>query len=322
MTQARRARGNARALVTGGAGFIGHHLCERLIRDGWEVVDVIDDLSTGHYLAAGINFYSGDICNYSWGPLMSRGYDVVWHLASPASPVRYQADPLGTLRVNSVGTEKAIEIALASGARFVLASTSEVYGDPEQHPQEESYWGNVNPVGVRSCYDEGKRFAEALTMAHVRTNDLDAGIVRIFNTYGPGMDPQDGRMIPNFIAQGLGGFPITVNGDGSQTRSLCYVDDLVDGLIKMAGTTASGPINLGNPEEETVLEIAHRIRILTGSRSEICFYPAVADDPQRRRPDISAARWLLGWAPTVPLNIGLMKTVDWVANEREKASCK
>lgn len=252
-------------------------------------------------------------CDIIHGLEVEGAVDAVLHFASPASPVDYLRHPLATLRVGAEGTRRALELASAHGARFVLASTSETYGDPQVHPQPESYWGNVNPVGPRSCYDEAKRYAEALTMTYRRSLGADAGIVRIFNTFGPRMRPGDGRVVPTLIRQALEGAPMTVTGDGSQTRSLCYVDDLVDGVLRMLGASVGGPVNLGNPHEVTMLELAHWIRRLTGSRSEIVLVPLPVDDPKRRRPDITLAGAELGWEPCTPVEHGLQRTIDWFA---------
>lgn len=306
-----------RVVVTGGAGFVGSHLCERLLADGNDVV-CIDNLITGFRdnIADLLSnprfaFLQTDVIQ----PFAIDGsVDEIYHLASPASPRGYLRRPLATALVNSIGTNRLLELAAAKGSRFLLASTSEAYGDPLVHPQTEDYWGNVNPNGIRSCYDEGKRFAEALTMVYVRETDVDARIVRIFNCYGPRSDPDDGRLVPNFITQALAGRPMTVYGDGSQTRSLCYVSDLVDGLIRlMALPSGRGRvINVGNPDERSVLELAQVVRRLARSTSSIDFVePISADDPQRRCPDITRARSELGWEPRVGLEEGLGKTIDW-----------
>ncbi len=303
-----------RIVVTGAAGFLGSHLCDRLLARGDEVVGV-DDLSTGRLdnldqarSSGAFSFVHQDVCE----PIAVDGHvDAVVHMASPASPPEYLRLPIETLRVGSRGTEMAIGLALRSGARFVVSSTSEVYGEPLVHPQPESYWGNVNPIGPRSVYDEAKRFMEALTVAHARTTGLRAGIARIFNTYGPRLRPSDGRVVSNFVVQALAGEPLTVYGDGSQTRSFCYVDDLVDGLVRLVDADVLGPVNLGNPAEVTVAELARRIIELTGSTSEIEQRPLPADDPTRRRPDIGRAAELLGWSPTVTLADGLRKTIEW-----------
>ncbi len=303
-----------RIVVTGGAGFIGSHLCAHLLGEGHEVI-AVDNLLTGSRRnIAGLvghpafTFLEHDVIE----PLDLR-VDAIFHLASPASPTGYQEHPLETALVNSTGSHRMLEAARRCGAKFLLASTSEAYGDPLVHPQSESYWGNVNPVGPRSCYDESKRFAESLTMIYARNLDTDARIIRIFNTYGPHSDPEDGRIVPNFITQALEGRPITVYGDGSQTRSLCYVADLVDGIAAAMFTsgTRAEVINLGNPEEHTVLDFAHVIRRLCKSDSEIQFRALPQDDPTRRCPDIGKARTLLGWEPRVGLEEGLLRTIEW-----------
>ena len=303
-----------KALVTGGAGFIGSHLCDRLLARGAEVI-VIDNLITGNrsnisHLEGrpAFRFLQQDVVDPFDEPV-----DLVFHLASPASPKGYYDFPIETALTNSHGTHRTLELTHRHKAKFLLASTSEAYGDPKEHPQRESYWGHVNPNGPRSCYDEAKRFAEALTMSYVRARGVDARIVRIFNTYGPRMDPDDGRMLPNFISQGLQGRSLIIYGDGSYTRSLCYVSDLVDGLERaMFGEQTTGQVyNLGNPDEHTVLEFAQMVRALCDDRPEIRFEPPREDDPTRRRPDITRARELLGWEPRVPLAEGMRRTVDW-----------
>jgi dTDP-glucose 4,6-dehydratase len=302
---------SGRYVVMGGSGFLGSHLCDRLLERGDQVV-CVDDFSTGR---------PENVAHLSEHPAFSlveadvsvslpvdgpvRG---VLHLASPASPPDYLARPLATLAVGSEGTRRGLELAEREGARFLLASTSEVYGDPEVHPQTEAYWGNVNPVGPRSVYDEAKRFAEALTMAHHRERGTNVGIARIFNTYGPRLRPDDGRVVSNFLFQALRGEPLTVYGDGSQTRSLCYVTDEVDGLIALLDADITGPVNIGNPDEYTVLELAQVVIDLTGSTSTIVHLPLPLDDPTRRRPDISLARSALGWEPTTGLKEGLART--------------
>ena len=303
-----------RILIAGAAGFIGSHLCDRLLDEGHEIVG-LDNLLTGSpsnlaHLEGNprFSFIRHDItepCGVP-GPV-----DLVFNLASPASPKDYLAHPVETLRTGAEGSRNLLELALKKGAAYVLASTSECYGDPLEHPQKETYWGNVNPVGPRSCYDESKRFAEAITMAYHRRHGLPTHIARIFNTYGPRMQHDDGRIVPNFIRQALRGEPMTVYGDGSQTRSFCYVDDLVEGLIRLSRSAERLPVNLGNPEERTVLEFAELIRTLTGSRSEIVFEPLPEDDPQRRRPDIGKAQAVLGWSPRIGLEEGLRRTIEW-----------
>lgn len=303
-----------RVIVTGGAGFIGSHLCARLLELGHHVT-AVDNLITGMRrnitpLLDDPNFLFAerDVVQPFDFPA-----DAVFHMASPASPRGYLDHPLETALVNSVGTYNTLELAKRQGAGFLLASTSEAYGDPLEHPQVESYWGNVNPIGIRSCYDESKRFAEALTMTYVRSQAVNARIIRIFNTYGPHSDPEDGRIVPNFITQALLGQPITVYGDGSQTRSLCYVSDLVEGILAAMFTedTKGQVINLGNPLENTVLEYAYLIREMCDSQSEIKFEPLPQDDPTRRCPDITRARALLGWEPRVGLAEGLGRTIEW-----------
>jgi dTDP-glucose 4,6-dehydratase len=306
-----------RALVTGGGGFLGGHLCERLLDDGVEVI-CVDDLSTSAPSAAGLvpndsryQFVRHDITKPLAGLPLHPVVDTVFHLASPASPVDYLRLPVQTLRTGALGTANVLDIAERCGARMVLASTSEVYGDPLQHPQQETYWGNVNPVGPRSVYDEAKRFAEALTFAYRRARSADVGVARIFNTYGPGMRSDDGRMVPTFCRQALTGKPITVTGSGRQTRSLCYVDDTVAGLLGLARSDCAGPVNIGNPDELTVQHTAELIRDLAGSDSPIRYLPAMQDDPQRRCPDIRRAHDRLGWQPRVPYTEGLAQTIEW-----------
>ncbi len=305
-----------RVVVTGGAGFIGSHLCERLLERGDAVV-CFDDFSTGRLENVdglrdrpGFELHQVDV---SAGMDVEGAVDAVAHLACPASPPRYLERPLETLQVCSEGTRRALDLADACGARFLLASTSEVYGDPEEHPQREAYWGHVNPVGPRSVYDEGKRFAESMSMAWRRSRGTDVGIVRIFNTYGPRLQPDDGRVVSNFLIQALHGEPLTVYGDGSQTRSLCYVDDLVDGLVRMLDADHAGPVNLGNPDEYTVLELAEVVIELTASSSSIEHRPLPEDDPGRRRPDIALAGEVLGWKPMTPLSEGLRRTAEYLA---------
>ncbi len=304
-----------RALVTGGAGFVGSHLCDALLDRGDEVV-AVDNLSTGDRRNIDkasqndrFSFVDADVVD---GIPVEGPFDCVMHLASPASPADYLRLPLETLAASSKGAEAAAELALANGCRFVFASTSEVYGDALEHPQRERYWGNVNPVGPRSVYDEAKRFGEALTSAYARSRGLDSGIVRIFNTYGPRLRAGDGRVVPNFIVQALSGEPLTIYGDGSQTRSYCYVEDLVEGLIAMAlSPGVRGPVNLGNPEEHSVLELAGIVKSLTASSSELEYLPLPEDDPKRRRPDISLAAELLGWKPTISIREGIARTAKW-----------
>ncbi|MFF4687392.1 UDP-glucuronic acid decarboxylase family protein [Streptomyces sp. NPDC001307] len=301
-----------RAVVTGGAGFIGSHLCERLLHQGHEVVCVDNFVTSSpgnvEHLGAEGDFRL-DRRDITQGLEVPGPVDAVFHLASPASPADYLKLPLETLRAGSAGTWHALNLAATKGARFLLTSTSESYGDPLVHPQPESYWGNVNPVGPRSVYDEAKRFGEALTMAYRRHRGVDAKIVRIFNTFGPRMRADDGRAIPTFVGQALRGEPITVTGDGSQTRSLCYVDDLVDGLLRMLASDHGGPVNLGNPHEVSMFELAEWIRKLTRTTSEIALIPRPQDDPERRRPDITLARELLDWEPSTPVEQGLRDTI-------------
>ncbi|MBI2886689.1 MAG: SDR family oxidoreductase [Chloroflexi bacterium] len=309
-----------RALVAGGAGFVGSHLCDALLALG-HTVTVLDNYITGDprnlaHLEASPEFrcLRHDITE----PLPEAPCDAVFHLASPASPEGYGRYPLETLLTNSVGTHRLLELAARHRARFLLASTSEVYGDPLVHPQPEDYWGNVNPVGPRSCYDEGKRFAEALTVNFAAQRGVDVRIVRIFNTYGPRNQPEDGRVIPNFLTQALAGAPITVYGDGQQSRSFCYVSDLVDGLLRAmdAPGTAGQVLNLGNPQEYPILEVARLAKALTNSPSPIVHLPGRPEEITRRRPDISKARRLLGWQPTMGLEEGLRKTIPWFEARR------
>ncbi|CAL9551988.1 UDP-glucose 4-epimerase [Actinosynnema sp. ALI-1.44] len=300
--------GFERAVVTGGAGFLGSHVCEALLKRG-TAVTCVDDFRTGSpdNVPEGVGVVVADVSK----PLDLLGpVDLVMHLACPASPVDYLRDPVGTMKTGGLGTLHALELAKRKNARIVVASTSEVYGDPLEHPQRETYWGNVNPIGPRSVYDEAKRFGEALTCAFRREYGTDTGIVRIFNTYGPRMRTDDGRMIPTFFSQALAGEPLTVHGDGSQTRSLCHVDDLVRGLVAMAHSDHPGPVNLGNPEEVTVLEVARRVIEVCGSESEIRHVEPMEDDPRRRRPDISLAREVLGWEPRIDLAEGLRRSFD------------
>jgi len=303
-----------RVLITGGAGFIGSHLCERFLDEGDHVI-CMDNFLTGSpdnvaplMKNPRFTFIQQDVTNYVYveGPL-----DAILHFASPASPVDYLELPIQTLKVGSLGTHKALGLAKEKGARFLLASTSEVYGDPLVHPQREDYWGNVNPIGPRGVYDEAKRFAEALTMAYHRSHAVETRIVRIFNTHGARMRLNDGRVVPNFISQALRGEPLTVYGDGSQTRSFCYVSDLVEGIVRLLRSEYAGPVNCGNPQEVSILRFAETIRTLTGSRSEIVFRPLPEDDPKVRQPDIALARRLLGWEPRVPLEDGLRRTIDY-----------
>ena len=303
-----------RVVVAGGAGFVGSHLCDALLARGDEVV-AVDDLSTGSTanLAAarehrGFELVERDV---TASADVEGQVDAVCNLASPASPPRYLSMPLETLRVGADGTRNLLELAGRHDARLVHASTSEVYGDPKEHPQREGYWGNVNPIGPRSVYDEAKRYAEALVMAHNRTLGTHVGIARIFNTYGPRLDPRDGRVVSTFIVQALRGEPLTVHGDGTQTRSLCYVDDLVAGLLALLDADATGPMNLGNPDEHTMLDLAHLVIAATGSSSPVVFGARPADDPERRCPEISLATATLGWSPTVAIGDGLARTIAY-----------
>ena len=301
-----------RILVTGAAGFLGSHLCDRLLRDGHQVLGM-DNLLTGSLanLAhldghARFAFVKHDVTNQID---VSGSLDGVFHLASPASPIDYLALPIQTLKVGSLGTHKALGVAKAKKARFLLASTSEVYGDPLVHPQTEDYWGHVNPIGPRGVYDEAKRFAEAMTMAYHRHHGVDTRIVRIFNTYGPRMRALDGRVVSNFIVQALKGEALTVYGDGSQTRSFCYVDDLIDGIVRLFERGDADPTNVGNPDEFTVRQLAEQVLRLTGSRSTVVERPLPVDDPRQRRPDITRARTMLGWQPSIALEDGLRRTI-------------
>ncbi len=303
-----------RTLITGGAGFLGSHLCDRFLDEGHEVI-AMDNLLTGSadniahlFGRKGFAFIEHDVTRYIWvpGPL-----DNVLHFASPASPRDYLEYPVHTLKVGSLGTHNALGLAKAKGARFLLASTSEVYGDPLVHPQREDYWGNVNPIGVRGVYDEAKRFAEAMVMAYHRTHGMQTRIARIFNTFGPRMRLDDGRALPTFMCQALRNEPITVYGDGSQTRSFIYVSDQVEGIVRLLASDVVEPVNIGNPEEISILEFAREIRDLAGSTSEIVFRPLPQDDPHVRRPDIARARALLGWEPRVPRREGLLRTLAY-----------
>jgi dTDP-glucose 4,6-dehydratase len=305
-----------RIVVTGGAGFIGSWTCERLLATGCEVV-AVDSLLTAsrtniaHLLGQPrFTLVEQDI---SASLEIDGPVDLVLHLASPASPTHYLRFPVETLRVGSEGTTHALDLAERTGARFLLASTSEVYGDPLEHPQREAYWGNVNSTGPRSVYDEAKRYAEALTTAYRRSRGVDTTIARIFNTYGPRMAVDDGRVVPTFAGQALHGRPLTVSGDGCQTRSLCYVDDTVDGLLRLAASDCAGPVNIGNDAEITILELAQEIRRATDSASPVEFVPLPQDDPRMRRPDLTVARRELGWAPRTPLRQGLLLTLPWIA---------
>jgi dTDP-glucose 4,6-dehydratase len=305
----------ARVVVTGGAGFLGSHLCEELLARGDQVV-AMDNLVTGsvanieHLFARpGFTFVEHDVSTFVWVP---GTVDAVLHFASPASPRDYLEMPIQTLKVGSLGTHNCLGLAKAKSARFLLASTSEVYGDPKVHPQTEDYWGHVNPVGPRGVYDEAKRFAEAMTMAYHRYHGLDVRIIRIFNTYGPRLRPNDGRVVSNFLFQAIQGKPLTIYGDGSQTRSFCYVDDEVRGILALLDNDTVGPVNIGNPGEFTVGELAEIVLEVTGSESEIVHEPLPVDDPTQRKPDITLAKERLGWEPQVPLREGLARTADWL----------
>jgi dTDP-glucose 4,6-dehydratase len=308
----------ATCLVTGGAGFLGSHLCDELLARGHRVI-CVDSLETGslrnieHVRSGEFDFRNTDIIEPYF---IDEPIDFVYHLASPASPIDYLRLPLHTLKVGSYGTHHTLGLAKKHRARFLIASTSEVYGDPKVHPQPETYWGHVNPIGPRGVYDEAKRYAEALTMAYHRQQGVDTAIVRIFNTYGPRMRPHDGRAIPTFLRQALQDRPITVFGTGSQTRSFCYVSDIIDGLIRLAESGYHDPVNVGNPNEFTLLELAETVIDVTGSRSEIVFEALPTDDPQVRQPDITLARELLGWEPRVDLREGLRRTIDEAGAEK------
>jgi UDP-glucuronate decarboxylase len=306
-----------RVLVTGGAGFIGSHLCERLLNDGQEVI-CLDNFFTGSKgnIAPLLPNPAFELVRHDITEPILLEVDRIYNLACPASPIHYQYNPVKTIKTSVMGTINMLGLAKRVRARILQASTSEVYGDPQTHPQKEDYWGNVNPIGIRSCYDEGKRVAETLMMDYHRQNGVDIRIVRIFNTFGPRMAVNDGRVVSNFIIQALKGEDLTVYGAGGQTRSFCYVDDLVEGLVRMMETDDFiGPVNLGNPGETTILEFARRIIDLTGSRSQIVFKPLPADDPQQRQPDISLARERLDWAPCVVVADGLKKTIDYFASK-------
>ncbi len=304
-----------RIVVTGGAGFIGSHLCDRLLADGHDVL-CVDNFFTGRkaniaHLLGNARF---ELIRHDVTEPILLEVDRIFNLACPASPVHYQHNPVKTIKTNVMGTIHMLGLAKRVRARILQASTSEVYGDPNLHPQPESYWGHVNPIGVRSCYDEGKRVAETLMMDYHRQNRVDIRIARIFNTYGPRMALQDGRVVSNFVAQALQGQDITVFGDGSQTRSFCYVDDLVEGLVRLMNEEGmTGPVNLGNPAETTILDFARRIVELTGSRSKLVFRPLPSDDPRQRQPDITLARARLGWEPKVNIDAGLKRTIDYFA---------
>jgi dTDP-glucose 4,6-dehydratase len=302
------------SVVTGGAGFLGSHLTDRLLAEGHRVI-VLDNLITGNtdnfsHLAGNKNFtfIHHNVTEFIYLP---GEIDYVFHFASPASPIDYLELPIQTLKVGSLGTHNALGLAKAKGAKFLLASTSECYGDPLQHPQTENYWGNVNPIGPRGVYDEAKRFAEAMTMAYHRFHNVDTKIVRIFNTYGPRMRLRDGRVVPAFVGQALKGQPLTVFGKGQQTRSFCYVSDLIDGIYRLSQADYHEPVNIGNPDEFTILEFAQLVRRLTGSKSKVVYKPLPVDDPKQRQPDITRAKKLLGWTPKVKLADGLCQTIEF-----------
>jgi dTDP-glucose 4,6-dehydratase len=314
-----------RALVTGGAGFVGSHLCERLLSEGYRVV-CMDNLRTGSLEniahledEAAFEYVDHDVTTYI---NLSGEIDEIYHFASPASPKDFERIPIPILKVGAMGTYNSLGLALAKGARFMLASTSEVYGDPLVHPQPEEYWGNVNPIGIRGVYDEAKRYAESITMAYHRHHRLETRIVRIFNTYGPRMREDDGRMIPNFITQALSGQPLTIYGDGSQTRSVQYVDDLIEGSFRLMKSSEARPVNVGNPVEYSVREVAEMIAELSGGESEIVHEPLPEDDPKRRCPEISRAREVLGWEPRTPAREGLEKTLSWFAERSSMTSAR
>ena len=315
-----------RTLVTGGAGFIGSHLCERLLKEKQEVI-CVDNLGSGRFdnvrhltKNSRFRFIKHNIIEPL--QLIEGKIDFIFHLASRASPEDYQKFPVETALANSVGTDRMCKLALAKNAKLLFTSTSEAYGEPKMHPQKESYWGNVNPVGIRSCYDESKRFGEALLMAYNREYNVDVKIVRIFNTYGPRMRLDDGRVIPNFITQAIEGDDFTIYGDGKQTRSFCYITDMIDGLMKMMNSKEIGPKNLGNPNEYTMLEAAEIIRKITGTKSDYKYLPLPKDDPTKRRPDISQARKLLSWDPKVGFEEGLKKTIEWFKKELKENPLK
>jgi dTDP-glucose 4,6-dehydratase len=319
------AKRKLRALVTGGAGFLGSHLCERLLSEGYRVL-CMDNLRTGTLEnvarlegEADFEFVDHDVSTYINVP---GKLDEIYHFASPASPVDFERIPIPILKVGALGTYNSLGLARVKSARFMLASTSEVYGDPLVHPQHEEYWGNVNPIGTRGVYDEAKRYAESITFAYRRHHGVDTRTVRIFNTYGPRMRPDDGRMVPNFIQQALWGHPLTIYGDGSQTRSLQYVDDLIEGTFRLMKSSETRPVNIGNPHEMSVREIAELVIELSGSASELVHEPLPEDDPKRRCPDITRAREALGWEPRVPAREGLKKTLQWFAGHARSAEAR
>ncbi|XP_055493082.1 UDP-glucuronic acid decarboxylase 1 isoform X2 [Leucoraja erinacea] len=307
-----------RILITGGAGFVGSHLADKLMMDGHEIT-VVDNFFTGRKrnVEHWIGHENFELINHDVVEPLYIEVDQIYHLASPASPPNYMYNPIKTLKTNTIGTLNMLGLAKRVGARLLLASTSEVYGDPEVHPQREDYWGHVNPIGPRACYDEGKRVAETMCYAYMKQEGVEVRVARIFNTYGPRMHMNDGRVVSNFVLQALQGEGLTVYGSGSQTRSFQYVSDLVNGLVALMNSNVSSPVNVGNPEEHTILEFAKLIRSLVGSRSEILSLPEAQDDPQRRNPDIKKAKQLLGWEPVVPLEEGLNKTIDYFRKELE-----
>ncbi|KAA8494194.1 UDP-glucuronic acid decarboxylase 1 [Porphyridium purpureum] len=318
-----RPKKHMRVLVTGGAGFIGSHLCDRLISDGHEVI-CLDNLFTGKksnvaHLMSNPNF---EFVRHDVTQPYEAEVDAIYHFACPASPVHYKYNAIKTLKTSMLGTMNMLGLAKRTGARILLASTSEVYGDPLQHPQTEEYWGNVNPIGVRSCYDEGKRIAETMAFDYHRQHHVDIAVVRIFNTYGPRMVENDGRVVSNFVGQVIRGEPLTIYGDGKQTRSFCYVSDLVDGIVRLFESGLTGPINCGNPGEFTMIELAEMILELTGSKQPMNFLPATPDDPMKRQPDITKAKTLLGWEPKVPLREGLKPMIDDFRHRIENALYK
>jgi UDP-glucuronate decarboxylase len=319
---ANRAKSSGTALVAGGAGFLGSYLCGRLIAEGWRVI-CVDNLHTGTlenlsdlYRESRFSLIEADITR----PLSDRMHvDRIYNLACPASPPHYQADPVHTLLTNVLGMRNLLELARTSEARVLQTSTSEVYGDPAQHPQTEAYWGNVNPTGIRACYDEGKRAAETLCFDYKRRHGVDVRVARVFNTYGPRMRPDDGRIVSNLVVQAIGGKPLTIYGSGEQTRSFCYVSDLIEGLSRLIALDQDidMPVNLGNPEEYTINDLAALVRAMTGSLSEVRYFPLPSDDPRCRRPDISRATALLDWVPVVPVRHGIQATIDWFAGRRD-----
>ncbi len=300
-----------RILVTGGAGFIGSHLIDRLMTEGHEVI-CLDNFYTGRKqnILRWMDHPYFDCIRHDVTEPIRLEVDQIYHLACPASPVHYQYNPVKTIKTNIIGTLNMLGLAKRLKARFLLASTSEVYGDPQVHPQPEDYWGNVNTIGIRSCYDEGKRVAETLAFDYHRQNNVDIRVARIFNTYGPRMLENDGRVVSNFVVQALQGIPLTVYGDGSQTRSFCYVSDLVDGLIRLMNSDYLGPVNLGNPDEYTILDLAQAVQTMVNPDTDLVYKPLPQDDPQRRKPDITKAKTLLNWSPTVPLQDGLTRTIE------------